>query len=194
MTIRIAFLRHGHTEWNRAHRIQGRMDIPLDDEARLQLSQLQLPEPWNGTKIWASPLMRARETAEIVGSSPAISEDLREMNWGDWEGLHGSDLLADPSSGYRNLEEWGWNYTPPNGESPADVRTRLLPWLSAQTEDAMVVAHMGTMRVALAIAHDWDFLGPCPFTIKRNRLYVIEGSETEWSAWLDPIRLEARTG
>ena len=40
---RLALMRHGHTSWNRAHRIQGRSDIPLDDEARDSLSALQLP-------------------------------------------------------------------------------------------------------------------------------------------------------
>lgn len=194
MTVRLAFIRHGHTAWNRLHKIQGSTDIPLDDEAREGLAALRLPDPWASINLWSSPLSRARETAELIsGTSPQIASELTEMNWGDWEGLHGKDLLADPSSGYRNLEDWGWDFTPPNGESPADVRDRLRPWLHRQTQDGVVVAHMGTMRAALALAHGWDFTGPCPFTIKRNRLFVIEGQGDTWTAWPDPIRLEKRT-
>ena len=40
---RLALLRHGHTDWNRAGRIHGRTDVPLDDEARADLAGLSLP-------------------------------------------------------------------------------------------------------------------------------------------------------
>ena len=64
--IRLALLRHGHTEWNRAGRIQGRSDIPLDDMARHDLRGLGLPAEWDGAKIWSSPLLRASETAKLI--------------------------------------------------------------------------------------------------------------------------------
>ncbi|MEM6308850.1 MAG: histidine phosphatase family protein [Pseudomonadota bacterium] len=193
MTIKLAFMRHGHTSWNRAHKIQGRTDIPLDMQAKTDLAALRLPEPFAQYDIWSSPLSRARETAELISdTTPLMADALMEMDWGDWEGKHGVDLIADPNSGYRDLENWGWKYTPPNGESPKALYNRLLPWLSSRERDAVVIAHIGTMRVALAHAYDWNFLGPCPFTIKRNRLFVIEGSGTDWTAWSEPVRLEKR--
>lgn len=192
MTARIAFLRHGHTAWNRAHRIQGATDIPLDDQARADLAQLSLPAPWNAAQLWSSPLSRAVETAQLVAGAPQTDAALTEMNWGEWEGQTGVDLKADPGSGFRDLEHWGWDYTPPGGESPRALRTRLLPWLAARTGDNVVVAHIGVMRVALAMAHGWDFAGDCPFAVKRARLFVIEGSGTEWRPWPDPVRLETR--
>ena len=45
------------------------------------------------------------------------------------EGLHGRDLIADPASGYAHIEDWGWDYRPPGGESPAELRARLEPYL-----------------------------------------------------------------
>lgn len=193
MKLKLAFIRHGHTSWNRAHKIQGRTDIPLDNQARSELAQFLLSADFAEFDIWSSPLSRARETAEIIsGKSPKIADELIEMDWGDWEGQHGKDLLQDAQSGYRNLEDWGWNYTPPNGESPSTLRDRLVPWLASRQKDAVIVAHIGTMRVALALAHGWDFSGPCPFTIKRNRLFVIEGSGENWSAWPEPVRLDKR--
>ncbi|NOD36724.1 MULTISPECIES: histidine phosphatase family protein [unclassified Ruegeria] len=188
---RLALLRHGHTHWNRAGQIQGRSDIPLDDDARSELSGYCLPHEWAQADIWSSPLQRANETAQIVsGRGPQTSDALTEMNWGDWEGQRGVDLIADTTSGYKHIEDWGWDFRPPNGESPADVRDRLRPWLSALQNDAVAVCHIGIMRVILAQAWGWNFEGPAPFKIKRNRLYIVDMNTM--TADPDPIRLPKR--
>lgn len=191
--IRFAMIRHGHTDWNRAGRIQGRTDIPLDDEARAGLAAYRLPAGWQDADLYASPLLRARETAEIVsGRQPRTVDPLIEMDWGQWEGLKGVDLKAQPDSGFRDIERWGWDYRPPEGESPADVWARLSPWLFSLTRDSIAVCHIGTMRMVLAKAHGWDFLGPAPFAVKRNRLFVVEldGGKIR-VADPDIVRLEA---
>lgn len=188
--IRLALLRHGHTEWNRAGRIQGRSDIPLDADARAGLGVLRLPPPWDRAELWSSPLSRASETARLVaGRDPRTAPELTEMNWGDWEGLKGTDLLAAPESGFRHIEDWGWDYRPPGGESPREVWARLRPWVSALRNDAVAVCHIGIMRVLLARAHGWDFSGPAPFKIKRNRLFLLAVGETGLAAEPEPVRL-----
>ncbi|MFY2822739.1 histidine phosphatase family protein [Ruegeria sp. MALMAid1280] len=185
---RLALLRHGHTHWNRAGRIQGRSDIPLDDEARAELASTRLPAEWDGAVLWSSPLQRASETARLVaGREPQTSNALTEMNWGEWEGLRGVDLIADPNSGYRHIEDWGWEYRPPKGETPAQVWKRLQPWLDGLTGDTVAVCHIGIMRVILARAWGWDFYGPAPFKIKRNRLYIVDMSNM--TTLPEPIRL-----
>ena len=63
----LALLRHGHTAWNRAGRLQGRIDEPLDGEARAHLGRLCLPEEFELATLVSSPLARATETASIVG-------------------------------------------------------------------------------------------------------------------------------
>tara|TARA_R110002049_G_scaffold307712_2_gene509107 strand:- start:79650 stop:80234 length:585 start_codon:yes stop_codon:yes gene_type:complete len=191
--IRLALLRHGHTDWNRAGRIQGRTDVPLDPTARAELGRLCLPAPWDQATLWSSPLVRARETAALVsGRAPRCDPALIEMNWGYWEGLRGTDLRADPASGYRDIESWGWAYTPPGGESPDALRARLIPWACALTTNAVAVCHIGVMRVLLAHASGWNFNGAAPFQIKRNRLYIITISPLEWRMARTPIRLEER--
>ena len=70
--IRLALLRHGHTPWNRAGRIQGRSDIALDEDARTELAAQTLPTPWDKAELWASPLMRAAETAELCLTSKHV--------------------------------------------------------------------------------------------------------------------------
>ena len=190
MTHRLGLLRHGHTAWNRAGRIQGRTDIPLEPDAEALLSGLRLPQGWETAELWSSPLARATQTAELVsGRVPLVSDALLEMDWGDWEGAQGASLQADAASGYRHIEDWGWDYRPPNGESPADLRARLVPWANALTQDAIAVCHIGVMRVLMAHATGWDFSGPAPFQIKRNRLFVIEIDAVTWRAWEETPRL-----
>lgn len=191
--IRLALLRHGHTAWNRAGRIQGRTDIPLDAEARAHLAALCLPTGWQDADIVASPLSRAMETAALVTGRTARAEPaLMEMNWGDWEGAQGAELRHTPASGFKDIEEWGWSYRPPGGESPHDLRARLRPWVGALTHDTLAVCHIGVMRVLMAMATGWDFHGLAPFVIKRDRLFVLTIDGDDLSAGDTPQRLQRR--
>lgn len=191
--IQLALIRHGHTPWNRLGQIQGRSDIALDLTAQDELKQLALPAPWDKAQLWASPLKRATETARLIsGRTPQTSAALVEMNWGAWEGQRGLELRSDPTSGFRDIEHWGWDYRPPQGETPAEIWTRLAPWVEALNQDTVAVCHIGIMRVILARAYGWDFSGPAPFTIKRNRLYVVDIKGLTLTPWSQPIRLSSR--
>jgi len=190
---KLALIRHGHTPWNRAGRIQGRTNIALDDGAIVELSGYKLPDEWAKADLVSSPLMRAAQTAALIaGRKPELESCLIEMNWGDWEGLRGIDLKADPNSGFRDIENWGWDYQPPNGESPRDVWNRIEPWVAGLTRDTIAVCHIGIMRMILATATGWNFDSPAPFKIKRNRLYVIELDNGVHLASDEPVRLEKR--
>ena len=191
--IKLALIRHGHTPWNRAGRIQGRSDIPLDAEAKDVLAGYELPDPWRHAALVSSPLLRAVETAELIsGRTPVTDPALIEMDWGSWEGKRGIDLLEDPSQDYKHIEDWGWDYRPPGGESPSDVRARVMPWANGLTTDTVAVCHIGIMRVLLALATNWDFDGEAPFRVKRNRLYIIEIKPNSWRHTDEPLRLQER--
>ena len=91
MTI-LLLVRHGETDWNADGRLQGQTDRPLNDYGRRQARRLA--EELDGETleaIYSSDLARARETAEIVGErlglAVALDPDLREKDWGNWEGL-----------------------------------------------------------------------------------------------------------
>ncbi len=172
--IRVAFLRHGRTGWNREGRIQGRTDRPLDPAGREELLARAPPPGWEEADLVASPLARAAETAEIVfGRAPRAEPRLMEMDWGAWEGRRGAELLAEGAPGFRPIEEWGWDFRPPGGESLADLRDRVADWMAELERPTVAVAHIGVMRVALALATGWAFDGPPPFRIRRARLYPI---------------------
>lgn len=190
---RLAIIRHGYTPWNRAGQIQGRTDIALEEQAAADLAKLRLPVGWREADLVASPLSRAVETARLISdSAPETVPVLTEMDWGDWEGKKGVELKADPSTGFRDIEDWGWDYRPPNGESPRDVWARLSPWVGTLQRDTIAVCHIGIMRVLLAQATGWNFNGPAPFRIKRNRLFLLDVQDGALSVSGEPVRLEVR--
>ncbi len=85
-------LRHGQTDWNQQMRLQGSTDIPLNDTGRIQAHRAAEILTGQGlTKIIASPLSRALETAQIVGATvglaPVIDSRLIERNFGLFEGM-----------------------------------------------------------------------------------------------------------
>ena len=96
------FMRHGETPWNREGRVMGRNPVELDADGRAQVeaaipfARLLKPE-----LIITSPLIRARQSAEIIASGVggvAVTEDpqLAEVQYGRWEGMVYDDLVDDP--------------------------------------------------------------------------------------------------
>ena len=106
-------------------------------------------------------------------------------------GKRGGDLLAQEDSGFRHIEDWGWDYRAPGGESPRELWARLEPWVRGRNTDTVAVCHIGIMRVILAKAYGWDFDGEPPFKIKRNRLFVVDLDTFEPAA--EPVRLIRKT-
>ncbi|WLR51988.1 histidine phosphatase family protein [Bacillus tianshenii] len=82
----ICFIRHGQTDWNVARKIQGTAQTTLNETGKQQAAQcaqhLQ-KEKWD--RIITSPLQRAVETAEIIGSALGIETIMKEKNWGERE-------------------------------------------------------------------------------------------------------------
>ncbi|HEX7526613.1 MAG TPA: histidine phosphatase family protein [Gaiellaceae bacterium] len=92
----LLLIRHGETDWNAEGRLQGHTDRPLNDHGRRQAAALA--ERLAGeavAAVYSSDLARARETAEILAERlglPVVDDpDLRERNWGNWEGLRGTE-------------------------------------------------------------------------------------------------------
>ncbi len=136
----LLLVRHGETDWNAEGRLQGHTDRPLSDFGRRQARQLA--EELADEKleaIYASDLARARETAEILGERlglpVGLDADLREKDWGTWEGLTAVE---------RDRAEF-------TGESTEAHQERILRTLSRIAERhpdvrVLVVTHGGSMR------------------------------------------------
>jgi len=159
--MRIFLARHGETEWNAAHRLQGRSDIRLTANGAEHAEALALllhREPLQA--IYTSTLRRTRDTArplaQRLGLEPEPRAALDELSYGSLEG----HTAADPDPAIRKL--WAarkadpLGFRAPNGETYDELRLRLLPFvaeLQARHADgtALVVGHRATNRVLRAL-------------------------------------------
>ena len=173
--IAVAFLRHAPTEWNAAHRLQGRTDIPLSEEGRAFAATWRLPDALAGFEPWASPLTRTRETASLLGLAPRFDDRLIESSWGEWEGHTLAKLRERP--GFLDVEKRGLDLSAPGGESVRQVQARLLDWLATLTRPAVVVTHNGVLRAAYALATGWTMVDKPPERMAKAsaHLYAWDG-------------------
>jgi len=114
-------VRHGATEWSLSGQHTSRTDIPLLPQGEEEAADLGgFFEDQEFALVLTSPRLRARRTAELAGFPDAVvDEDLREWDYGDYEGLTRAEILErDP--------DWTiWDGPTPDGETAADVATRL---------------------------------------------------------------------
>jgi broad specificity phosphatase PhoE len=158
--VKLFLARHAESAWNAERRFQGRTDVGLSDMGREQAAALAraLARRRVGT-IYASPLVRARETAEIVarerGLTVTLVDELRELSLGVWEGRTVDDVLATEADAYRLWRERPYDCPPPEGERIEEVARRVLPVMERivsahpDGEDALVVSHGGVISVYL---------------------------------------------
>lgn len=148
----LALVRHGETDWNRARRIQGHTEVPLNhtgrEQARGAAELLAASAPGAWSSVYASPLGRAIETAEIIARrltlvAPSIDAGLWERNFGEAEGLLVSEsearwpgLLGIPEA--EPLEEVA-------ERSAAAIRT-----LAETNPGSIAVAHGAMLRAGIA--------------------------------------------
>ena len=165
----IVMVRHGPTDWNGTHRLQGRRDLPLSEAGRALVHRWADPSDWFPSQPVArvsSPLCRAAETAEILfGAQPAIDARLIEQDWGRWEGETLADLRRRDPPGMAEIERLGRAARPPGGESIADVQARLSGWLTEcgnRDVTTIAVCHKGVIRAVYALATGWDLTGRPP--------------------------------
>lgn len=179
--LRIAFLRHGPTDWNEQGRIQGRTDIPLSQAGREKMAGLAPPAGFETARAFVSPLSRARETATLLGlSDPVIDARLSEHHWGEWEGLTRAEILARDGEDAFERAGHGIDFTPKGGESTRALLARLSSFLgeiSAVRSDAIAVAHRGVLRSAYTLATGWDMLTPMPAKLDLSQALVLSFDE-----------------
>ena len=159
---RLLLVRHGETEWNRQKRYQGQKDIPLNEFGRQQVSALSRRlknEPING--LYTSDLCRSWETAKTIStnfSDLVIVKDarLREMNFGEWEGLNWSEIREKDPSVVENWSNYLAEKGPPGGETLFRFSKRIRNFSdeiikSHLNETILLVAHGGTIMVLICL-------------------------------------------
>jgi phosphoserine phosphatase len=159
---RFLIIRHGETDWNRAGRFQGQIDVPLNDYGRVQAGQARdflqtVPIDF----AFTSPMLRPKETAEIIlQAHPAVAlqtnADLQEISHGLWEGKLESEIAVDYAQELENWRTKPETVQMPEGENLPDVWQRagqawqdILSKVGDVNQTGIVVAHDATNKVLL---------------------------------------------
>jgi probable phosphoglycerate mutase len=158
----IYFVRHGETTWNLEGRMQGHLDAPLTTrglrEARRDGAALRgLIEADAPYTLVFSPLGRTRETAQVIleETRPYIAAErsdyrLREVSWGEWDGLTLAEIKARDPQAWRAHIEDRWNVGAPGGESYRVLCERVADWFeSVRGEQRLIVVSHGALGRAL---------------------------------------------
>lgn len=167
---RIIAIRHGETAWNVDTRIQGHLDIPLNDTGRWQASRLGAAlagEPL--AAIYASDLGRAHQTAQAVGEAAGLvvvaDAGLRERAFGLFEGKTFAEIEAtwpDQALLWRRRDP---DFEPAGGESLLRFRARIVATLNRLAarhpgEQIVLVGHGGVMDVLYRAATGQELQAP----------------------------------
>lgn len=156
MKTDIYMIRHGETSWNRERRLQGHSDIPLSDKGKEQAEQLGIyMEDWKIESIYSSDLIRARQTAESIAYRKHLSvqtySDLRERNFGEWEGVVVSEVKEKYPAEWETLFKNGGKFGIERTEVIVKRMMNRLTALATQHlgQQIAIVSHGGSIHLVL---------------------------------------------
>lgn len=172
--LNIYITRHGETQWNQEGRLQGWKNSPLTEKGMKYASLLgKKLEDVPFQTIFSSPSGRAVQTAELIRSERKIPieyvENLKEFNFGDWEGKTKEDIKQLNWEDYENF--WKkphlYNHRPHKGESLQNLKDRIKDALTeivqkSENGNILIVSHAIAIRAMLAVCQNipdekfWD--------------------------------------
>lgn len=200
---RIIAIRHGETDWNVNSRIQGQLDVPLNEKGQWQAQRvaraLAAREPI--TAIYSSDLLRAWDTARAIGDATGLTPigepSLRERGFGEFEGntFHELEARWPEQTAHWRLRDPTW--APPGGESLISVRDRVVQVTGALAarhlgDQIVLVSHGGVLDALYRAAAGLDIQAPRTWTLGNasiNRLLWTPQGMTI-VGWSDASHLE----
>jgi broad specificity phosphatase PhoE len=187
----LVFIRHGETDWNVEHRLQGQQDVPLNEVGREQarrngraLRQIAGIEAYD---FVASPLDRAVETMRILRTELGLPPDdfrvdpgLIEITFGAWEGFTLAELSVEQADNVHQRQADKWHYVPPSGESYAMLSERVARWLAGVGTDTVAVSHGAVGRAIQGLLSDIPEMDVPSLPSPQDRVFVNRRGETRW--------------
>ena len=180
---RIIAVRHGETAWNVDTRIQGHLDIALNDTGHWQARQVAralADEPL--AAVYTSDLQRAHATAQAIAQAsgaPLVAEPgLRERSFGELEGRTFAEIEAELPEQARRWRQRAPHFAPAGGETLVQLRERIAATthrLAAQHTEQLIVlvAHGGVLDMLYRLATGLDLQAPRTWLVTNasiNRL------------------------
>lgn len=165
--VTLYIFRHGQTEWALSGQHTGLTDIPLTEVGRRQAKALRNSVSHiDFSKVFVSPLSRARETAELAGlANPTMLDDLVEFNYGAYEGITTDEIR-------KTVPAWTvWTHPCPNGETLEQAAARcrrVIDTASGVGGKVALVAHGHILRILTAT---WLKLPP-----REGRHFILDTS------------------
>ena len=200
---RIIAIRHGETDWNVVTRIQGRLDIGLNDTGRWQAQRVAQALAHEAiSAIYASDLLRAWDTARSIanatGGTLQAHVGLRERDFGNFQGKTFAEIETSWPEQARSWRKRDPDWAPQGGESLLDLRQRVVQAASdlAQRhcgEQIVLVAHGGVMDVLYRAATGQDLQAPRTWKLGNaaiNRMLWTPAGLT-LVGWADTCHLDA---
>ena len=167
---RILAIRHGETAWNQDNRIQGQIDIPLNDTGHWQAARTaQALREEAVDAVYASDLSRAAQTAQAIadalGHRVQHHSGLRERHFGECQGVRWSELETQHPEVVAQWRARVPDYAPPGGESLLVLRARVQAAFSELAarhlgQQIVVVAHGGVLDIVYRWAARVDLQAP----------------------------------
>ncbi|MCK4261321.1 MAG: alpha-ribazole phosphatase [Halanaerobiales bacterium] len=174
--MELILIRHGQTEANRRGAFQGWLDLSLSAQGQKQVKCLKNElADYKIDKIYVSPLKRAVETAQIIREGlknpPELlkMEDLKEMNFGDWDGLCSDEIETNYPEEYLRWQKDWQRVVIPGGESAEKMYERVTNWVdecltqAKPNEKILLISHQGVILqiisylLGMNLADCWHF-------------------------------------
>jgi probable phosphoglycerate mutase len=180
----VILVRHGATDWSDQGRHTGWTDIPLNEVGLRQASSLIEPlARWHFSAVLCSPLRRARATCERAGylDRAVIDDDLREWNYGEYEGRTWAEIRAQRPG-------WNpWDGGVPGGETLERLGQRADRVVSNLRTHSGVVAVFAHGHLLRTVAARW--IGQAPRLAQHLNLSTATISQLGWEHDWPSIRL-----
>ena len=190
MTRELILVRHGETLHNVNRITQGWSDSELSDRGREQVRQLgERVKQMQPTALYSSPLGRAMSTAQAISDATGLEivqlDDLREMNYGRWEGRAFLDIRTEDEELYRRwiADE---DCPCPGGESHNDVRKRMLRAFntvnseSVNSERPILVAHGTAIRIGAMALMNLPLMSALRFAQDNAAMNIFVSRGDQW--------------
>jgi len=186
----LIFIRHGETAWNREKRFQGHSDVPLNERGLLQAELLAgALQRERVSKLVSSPLIRARQTAEIIGArldlAVEVMRELTELSFGEYEGELESDLRMKHAAKFARWREAHYTEPAPGGDSIISLKDRAASAVKIMTDTSgrcniAAVAHQAIlMAVKAYMKNDYSIEAAKSYKQHNNEIDIWDVGKRE---------------
>jgi probable phosphoglycerate mutase len=193
----LCLVRHGETAWNAEGRVQGQLDVPLNETGRVQARAVASVLGYESfAAIYSSDLVRVQQTAapvaERLGLEVFLDARLRERHYGVFQGMTYAEAKERIPEGYARFRAKDREYDFGTGESLGSFNERSLLFIQElvrrhEGEDLLLFTHGGILEMVYRHATGRGLSTPRDFEIPNAALNRIEIGPAGWriAAWAD---------